>query len=231
MSIPKVPVVATAHSCEDPCALARTRIRLLVVSDVRFYREGLNQLLPSLGPIDVINPTSDGMSALDSTLETKPDVVLLDAGLEGGVALVRSLRSKVPRIRIVAVAVGQDEHGIVRWAEAGVAGFVTRDQSLPDVARMIQSVAAGEAPCNGAIGATLLRRLTALSQANVIEHNARLTRREREVADLLRDGCTNKEIAARLLIELPTVKNHVRAVLSKLSVHRRAEIPARLLRD
>jgi DNA-binding NarL/FixJ family response regulator len=148
-----------------------------------------------------------------------------------GVAAVRASKRARPGVPVVVAAVGHDEADVVRWAEAGVAGFVTREQSLPDVAAMIESVAGGEAPCDGHIGAVLLRRLTAHSRARALESTARLTRREREVAQLLGEGCSNKEIASRLQIELPTVKHHVHAVLDKLALRRRTEVAARLLRD
>jgi two-component system nitrate/nitrite response regulator NarL len=204
-------------------------VRVLLVSDVRFYRDGLEELLPRIGAIDVIGTAATVDAALAA--RPAPDVVLLDAAVPDGISAVPLFQAAFPDACVVAAAVCHDERPVVRWAEAGVSGFVTRDQSLVDVARMIETVVDGEAPCDGRIGATLLRRLNVLSRANVVESEAQLTRREREVAALLGEGCSNKEIASRLSIELATAKNHVHAVLQKLAVRGRAEIPARLLRD
>jgi two-component system nitrate/nitrite response regulator NarL len=206
-------------------------IRVTIISDVRFYRDGLEQVLPGLGAIEVTGTDATVNDALASTACAQADVVVLDANLPNGLEAVRELRRTHPQASVLAAAVGHDEESIVRWAEAGVAGFITREQSLSDVARMIESVAGGEAPCDGRIGTALLRCVNARACGERLERRPRLTRREREVAELLAAGLSNKEIAARLHIELPTVKHHVRAVLGKLALRRRAEVAARLLRD
>jgi two-component system, NarL family, nitrate/nitrite response regulator NarL len=206
-------------------------VRVLIVSEVRFYREGLAELLPGMGAIEVAGTAASAAEALASVDRKAPDVVLLDADVGDGLDGVRRLRIASPRTAIVAAAVGHDEQGVVRWAEAGVDGFISRDQSLVDVARMIESAAEGEAPCDGQIGAVLLRRITGRGRPSARARGSSLTRRENEVAELLGQGLSNKEIAAHLHIEVPTVKHHVRAVLTKLSLRRRAEVAARFDRD
>lgn len=221
-------LVAAAKGADGgpPVAL----VRVLVVSHVRFYRDALELLLPGHGAIQIVATTG---SVGDAVAVSSPEqvVIVVDAALPDGPSAVPRLRKAFPGGVVVAVAVGYDADPVREWAEAGVSGFVAKDQSLDDIARVVESVAAGEALCDGRIVATLLRCFSARSRDDASEHDAGLTPREREVAALLGEGYSNKEIASRLSIELPTVKNHVHAVLRKLAVHRRAEIPARLLRD
>src|SRR3954452_3547936 len=209
---------AISEPAPQRCLDRDDAVRVLIISDVRFYREGLATLLPGLGAIEVAGTASCASEELRSRSCKRAHVVLLDLAVRDGVAAVRDLRRGWPHVAIVAAAVGHDEEAVVRWADAGVAGFITREHSLPDVARMIESVAGGEAPCDGHIGATLLRCVTARARARADAgtSEAQLTRRENEVAELLGQGLSNKEIAANLHIEVPTVKHHVQAVLKKL---------------
>ena len=104
---------------------------------------------------------------------------------------------------------------------------MTSDASVAELVAAIESVARGESLCTPSVAAALMRRLASLARswadADPIEP---LTRREREILELIDEGLSNKQIAQRLRIELPTVKNHVHHILGKLGVHRRAEAAA-----
>ena len=116
-------------------------------------------------------------------------------------------------------------------AEAGVAGFVTRDQSLADAVGVVESVTCGESACSPRTAAALLRRVAVLSgQRKPPEPPVGLTLRERQIAGLIARGRSNKEIARELSIEVSTVKNHVHHMLEKLGVAGRAEAAARVRR-
>jgi DNA-binding NarL/FixJ family response regulator len=86
----------------------------------------------------------------------------------------------------------------------------------------------GEMLCSPQMAATLLRHVTALAAQRRPERlRAQLTERQSEIVALIADGLTNKEIASRLCIELPTVKNHVHTIFARLDVRRRSEVAAR----
>jgi len=106
---------------------------------------------------------------------------------------------------------------------------VPRDGTLADLRAVIESVARGEVVCSPRIAASLLRRIADLAaEREPPPPELRLTSREIEIVELIDQGLSNKEIAQRLSIALPTVKNHVHSILDKLHVHRRAEAAARL---
>jgi DNA-binding NarL/FixJ family response regulator len=130
----------------------------------------------------------------------------------------------------VTLGVDDGDDDVLAWAEAGVSGYVARDASFEDLVETVRAVARGELRCSPRLAATLLRRVTAL--AGDAPHSAtRLTQREREISSLLEAGLSNKEIAGRLYIELPTVKNHVHNILRKVGASRRGEAAALLRRD
>jgi two-component system nitrate/nitrite response regulator NarL len=153
------------------------------------------------------------------------DVVLADASTSAGVHAVRSFAESEPQAKLVALASLDDSQSIVDCAEAGVSGFVASDGTLDDVVSAVDAVARGEVACTSKVVATLMRRVTTIARQRVDPN--RLTGREREILALIDHGMSNKEIAAKLYIEVSTVKNHVHNILEKLGARRRSEAAAR----
>jgi len=155
-------------------------------------------------------------------------VVLLDTAIPDNVWIVRALVAAVPGPKVVALAVPEVEREVLACAEAGVAGYVTREGSVEDLVAAVESVARGEMVISPRMAATLLQRVATLAlEQSPAAIEARLTTREVEILDLIDQGLSNKEIARRLTIELSTVKNHVHNILEKLNVTRRGEAAAR----
>ncbi len=186
-------------------------------------------MLDRTGEISVVASASDVTEglALWTGLGEPPDVILLDTAPANADTRIRALLSALPDVRVVALAVPNHETEILALAEAGIAGFVTSDASVAELVAAIESVARGEALCTPSVTAALMRRLASLArswaEADPIEP---LTLREREILELIDEGLSNKQIAQRLRIQLPTVKNHVHHILGKLGVQRRAEAAA-----
>jgi two-component system, NarL family, nitrate/nitrite response regulator NarL len=202
-------------------------IRIAVASGIRLYREGLAASLGGLVAFEVVATAVDAERSLDALAAARPDVVLLDASGERSVRAVRALASALPSARVLALAVVEAEADVIPLAEAGVAGYLTVDQSLAELAETIVAVARGENPCSPGLAAMLLRRVTVLACVRAHDGGAALTTREREILALLERGLSNKEIARDLQIGVATVKNHVHNILGKLDVPTRGAAAAR----
>jgi two-component system, NarL family, nitrate/nitrite response regulator NarL len=203
-------------------------IELIIVAATRFYREGLALALKDVDGFEVI-------AALARTEEVEPDlaarnhgVVLLDvADLQDGPSAVITLRTRNPGLQIIALGLSQLEYDIVAYAETGTAGYLTRDHSISELVRTIESVANGELRCSPRAAAALSRRVAELSaELQPSSHARLLSRREAEVAVLLEQGLSNQEISRQLCIALATVKNHVHNILDKLGLRGRAAAAA-----
>jgi len=202
--------------------------RVVVVAEIRLYREGLADMLRGEPGMDVAATASGVDEAVRALREHEPDVVLIDMAIPDNAWVVRALVAAVPGTRVVALAVPEVEREVLACAEAGVAGYVTRDGSLEDVVVAVESAARGELLGSPRMAATLFQRVATLALERSPESiESRLTARELEILDLIDQGLSNKEIARLLTIELSTVKNHVHNILEKLNVSRRSEAAAR----
>jgi DNA-binding NarL/FixJ family response regulator len=200
---------------------------VFVVSEVRLYREGVRELLEHDRDIRVVGAAASHRAAAFALLADPVDVIVLDTTLpEAGDALHRL---GAPDQKVVVLGVVEREEDVIGWAEAGAAGYVSRDGSTDDLAETIRAVARGESLCSPHMVAALLRRLAVRASTTTLAappSDQVLTPRERQVADLIGEGLSNKEIAQRLCIELSTVKNHVHNILRKLDVSRRGQAAA-----
>lgn len=203
-------------------------ISVAIVSDLRLYREGLHDVLGRARECEVVGAVASAAEALALVREREPRVTLLDLSMPGSTDLVATLARESPS-RIVVLTVGHGDALVITCAEAGVAGYVTRDDGLSDLIETIVSVDRDEMRCSPRIAATLLRRVAAMADGSSCERpnpQTQLTTRESEILTLIEKGLSNKEIAAALCIEVTTVKNHVHHILDKLGARRRSEAAA-----
>jgi two-component system nitrate/nitrite response regulator NarL len=201
--------------------------RILLVTDVRLYREGIEAVLADREGVEVVASASACGEALELAGRLRPEIALVDVAMPDAVEGVRAIRRAAPGVKILALTVPETEGEVLTCIEAGVSGYVTRESSVDDLVAAIQSAGRDEMLCSPRIAATLVRRVAALAaDAGRTQSEALLTSRELEIVGLIDEGLSNKEIASRLLIEVPTVKNHVHNILEKLHVRRRADAAA-----
>ena len=209
-------------------------IRVVVAADVRFYREGLADLIARHPSFSVLGTAANRTEAIDRVRESSPDIVLLDAAMPDGLATVTDIATHAPAVKVVVTALAETALTVLEWAEAGVAGYVTRDASLPDLLATIERTARGELQCSAQVAASMIRRLWTLSKVANERHVdgtiVPLTPREHQIMQLIEQGLTNKDIARQLGIGVATAKSHVHHILEKLHVRRRAQVAARLRR-
>jgi len=208
-----------------------TKLRVLLIEDNRFLREGITDILRDHGGF-VVDARTDGVDwtgQLDGM--RPPDVVLLDLALEkeNSLKLMTILRERFPVSRVIAMDILPDQHDIVEFVKAGGAGFILKNASVEDYLKTIQAVAGGATILPAVLTKSLFTQIveSVLKSGNGIpSHATQLTKREREIVDLISDGMSNKEIAQQLHIATFTVKSHVHNVLEKLELNTRLQIAA-----
>ena len=199
-------------------------VRVVILSIVRLYAEGLAEYLNNRGDISVVG-IARNFAEFGKLMETAPvDLVLCDTSDKQTAAEVRLIATNCPDLRIIAVALTETETEIVTWAEAGISSYVPRHASLSQLYTAMLAAMRGEMRCSPRITGWLLRELR--RRRNPVDE--RLTSREIQALRLISRGLSNKEIARELGISVSTVKNHVHSVLEKLRVQSRSQAAARI---
>ena len=202
-------------------------MRVLIAGQVRLYREALTRALMTGDGHEVVGTAATAADALVLAIDLAPDVVVLDVGLPQIGALARELSDRSRNV--IVVGINEADEVIMPLIEEGISGYVTRDGSIADLLAALHGAVAGESVVSPRVVSGMMRRLATLQrERRSIRGPALLTSREREIATLIDEGLSNRDIAHHLRIELPTVKNHVHNILEKLQVHRRGEAVARL---
>jgi two-component system, NarL family, nitrate/nitrite response regulator NarL len=189
----------------------------LVISEICFFREGI------VGALDEASEIGS-VTGVEAAPEDAPpaDVVVVDLATARSLSTIAAVRRAMPEARVVALGADREEQALA-CARASVRGFVTRDQTLDELVRTVVEVARGRDLCPPSVGLLLL---SAMSTDRQPPGGDALTDRELDVLELLERGLSNKEIAAALVIEPATAKNHVHNVLRKLNVQRRGQAAA-----
>jgi two-component system nitrate/nitrite response regulator NarL len=200
-------------------------IRVVLTSEVRLHREGLVSKLTSETGIELVASADTLAGAARFLEERAADIALLDvAASPENLSELSAAVARLPEACFVVLGVVEPEEALA-WAEVGAAGFLEPGGSIEELRAVLDSVMRGELRCSPRIAAALLRRVRAMGreQHRPKDTLGRLTTRELEIVELIGEGLSNKEIAERTALRMPTVKNHVRRILQKLEVSSRSD--------
>jgi DNA-binding NarL/FixJ family response regulator len=203
----------------------------MVVEDNRLLREGIVAVLERHPDFTVVAIAEDADGALPRVSETRPRVVLVDAGLgeHDSYSLVEQIRKADPQARVIVMDLLPVPEDVVEFVMRGASGLVVKDATLDDFVQTIRSVAAGNEVLPSALTGTVFSHIArhALERPSAAAiRNVRMTQREREIVDLIAQGLSNKEMARRLNLSPYTIKSHVHNILEKLALHSRLQLAA-----
>lgn len=202
-------------------------IRVLIADDDALVRAGIRAIVETGEDIAVTGEARDGAEAVDEAGRCRPDVVLMDIempGCDGLTATRRLLAQPDPPKVLVLTTFGMDEN-ITAALHAGASGFLLKQLNPEQLLHAVRTVAAGGTVLSPTVTQQLLSRGASLAGradgARALV--ARLSERERQVFDLLGQGLSNAEIAARLYMSTSTIKTYVSRALTKLGVENRTQ--------
>lgn len=221
---PILEVVSTESTDGDARA---DEIRVVIATDLSLYRDILARILGRGARIEIVATATAAEDAVAIANKVRPDVLLLDAAIPAGSRAVGEIVEAAAETKVVVIAVPANEEDIIAFAAAGASGFVGRAGSPSELLAAVESAARGEMHYPPEVAATWRKRISAPDARPPLGRKPHLTRRELQVVELLERGLSNKEIAQALAISVPTVKNHIHAILKKLAVRRRAQAVAK----
>lgn len=206
-------------------------IRVVLVDDHALFRKGLAALLAEEPGFEIVGEASDGEEALAKATEVMPDVILMDIYMPrcDGLAATQLIKARLPYVRIVILTVSETDRNLFEALKAGAQGYLPKRIQPTELYEMLRRTARGEAALTAAMAAKVVDEFGRLSRED--QEVQGLTRREREILDLVARGKTNKEIGTALRISENTVRNHLRNILDKLHLHNRTQVAAFAVRE
>jgi DNA-binding NarL/FixJ family response regulator len=206
------------------------KIKLLLIEDNRLLREGIAAMLNKQPDIQVVATIGNGENILKMMEKVNPNIVLLDLGLrsQNSLAVVKLVVKNYPETKIIVMDLIPLQEDVFKYVQAGVSGFTLKDSNISEFFKTIRSVFEGNKvlPPNltGSLFSQIVTNAINGSKPSLVEEAARMTKRERQVIELVADGATNKEIAQKLHLSPFTVKSHVHNILEKLALTTRVQI-------
>ncbi|MFE1878781.1 response regulator [Streptomyces diastatochromogenes] len=205
-------------------------IRILLADDQRLVRAGIRGILDDEDDLHVVAEAADGQAALAACRELRPDVVLMDIRMPGmdGLEAARRIAAdeQLGAVKVVMLTTFDLDEYVYGALRAGATGFLVKDTEPAELLQAVRVAVRGDA----LISPSVTRRLIA-EFANRPDRTRTpdprldaLTAREREVMQLIAAGCTNDEIAARLVVSPLTAKTHVSRIMAKLGARDRSQV-------
>jgi len=214
---------------DDDQIESSSMIQILVADDHEVVRQGVRSLLEAHPDWSVCGEAVTGREAVAKAIEGRPDVVILDVTMPemNGLEAARQIRRAVPTTKILVLTVHEIDQLVQEFIDAGVHGYLLKADTGRILVDAVKAVLRGErffAPRLGeAADSTLARDSTPRIET--------LTRREREVLQLLAEGKSNKEIGAALRISVKTAETHRARLMAKLGIHSMAELVRYAIRN
>ncbi len=206
------------------------RIKILLIEDNRLLRDGLALMLKKQEDMNVVATVGNGENILSLMEKQKPNIMLLDLGLrnQNSLQIVKLSKQHFPETRIIVMDLIPLQADVFEFVQAGVSGFILKDANVTDFFKTIRTVYQGTKVLpphlTGTLFSQIVEHAISGSSASVIDKSVRMTKREKQVVELIADGFTNKEIAQKLHLSPYTVKSHVHNILEKLALNTRVQI-------
>ncbi|GAA2663846.1 response regulator transcription factor [Nonomuraea recticatena] len=191
-------------------------IRLLIADDHPIVRDGIRGMFTGDPRFEVLGEAGDGAQAVELARTLEPDVILMDLRMPrmDGVSAIKELVRLGIAARVLVLTTYDTDSDVLPAIEAGATGYLLKDALREELMRAVEAAARGEAVLSPSVATRLLSQVRTPADP--------LSAREREILELIAQGATNREAAARLFISEATVKTHVLHIYTKLGVNDRA---------
>ena len=214
-------------------------IKLMLVDDHDVVRTGLRSYLETQPGLEVIAEAKNGLEALEQAEKAQPDIVLMDVTMPDmdGMEATRQLKHLYPECQVLVLTVHSDKQYFMQMLAAGASGYLTKQAAADELVAAIQAVAAGHVYLQPALARWLLddyQRLAnhtaTLSFSEINENNRNavdldiLSKRERQVLELVGEGLNNQTIGEELGLSPKTIARHRERIMKKLNMHSRTEL-------
>jgi DNA-binding NarL/FixJ family response regulator len=200
-------------------------MKILLCDDQAVIRDGLEMLLTLEKDFQVVGTAQDGAEAVELAAQKMPDLILMDLKMPGtnGIEATRQIRARFPEMKILVLTTYDDDEWVFDAIRAGASGYLLKDTPRQKIVEAIRGTMDGKAFVDPSIAGKLMNQVASNQKQPTSLLVEKLTERELDVLRLIAKGFNNSDIAAQLHLSEGTVRNHVSAILEKLSVSDRTQ--------
>jgi DNA-binding NarL/FixJ family response regulator len=202
--------------------------RVLIADDDHLMRAGLVELLSGDPSIEIVGEASTGREAVERTRRRAPDVVLMDVRMPDldGIEATRELTGAAPGTKVLILTTFEQDDYVFGALRAGASGFLLKRTRPEELIAAVHTVAAGDSLLSPSVTRRVIDRMAQQPMPRLADQAKldELTRREREVLDLIARGLSNREIARELVVEESTIRTHLKRILMKLGLRDRIQV-------
>ncbi len=201
-------------------------ISIILADDHHIVRQGFKSLLESEEGFSVIAEAGDGHEAVKATTRLKPDVLVADLMMPGlnGLEVTRQVKKVSPQTKVILLSMYMDEPYVIEALQNGACGYVLKECDISDLVKAIREVTAGRHYLSSPLSELAIVAYKEKTKGASLDLYHTLTTREREVLQLVIEGYTSAEVAAKLFISARTVESHRANMMQKLSITSRADL-------
>lgn len=207
-------------------------ITIVLAEDHQIVRQGLRAMLETEPEFSILAEAGDGLTALQQVELQQPDVLILDLILPGlnGLEITRQVTRRWPQVRVVILSMHANEAYVLEALRHGAAAYVLKESSMDDLVYAVREALTGRRYLSPPLSEERMGAYLQKAQTTLLDPYETLTSREREVFQLVAEGYTSAEVAARLVISPRTVEMHRANLMRKLNLRSQAELIRAALR-
>jgi len=206
--------------------------KVLLAEDHAMVREGLRSVVEEEPDLEVAAEAENGREAVRLARELSPNIVVMDIGMPdlNGVDATRQILARSRKIKVLALSVHTDKRMVAGMLEAGASGYVPKISAAKELITAIRTIEGGGVYLSPKVQAVVIQGFLGSLGEEEVNISAELTRREREVLQLIAEGNTNKEIASKLNRSIKTIQSHRQNIMHKLDMHNVAALTKHAVR-
>ena len=208
-------------------------IKVLLAEDHTIVRKGIYSLLMEAANIEVVGEAEDGRQAIEMVEALLPDVVLMDINMPNlnGLEATRQIKKMYPTINVLVLTMYTNEEYIYQVLQSGASGYLVKQSAPGELLSAIEAAHRGDTFLSPAISQKIVDGYLRQDESDTVQSRySTLTPREREILQLVTEGCSNKDIAEKLTISVKTVGVHRTNLMEKLDIHNTIDLVKYALR-
>ena len=208
-------------------------VKILLADDHKIMRDGLRSLIEKRPGLQVVAEAENGQTAIKLNRKFRPDVIVMDINMPdlNGIDATRQIVSDAPTVKVIALSMHSDKKFVREMLSAGASGYLLKDAAFEELGTALATVINNQTYLSPKIADTVVKDYLGKVEPKESKVSPALTKREREVLQLIAEGKTTKDIASQLYVSIKTIETHRKQIMDKVGLNSVAELTKYAIRE